>query len=68
MRGAVVLSLVVNSDGRAEQIRVVRSDEFELGECAMRALAQWEFQPGILAGKPLPVNASVEMELEATGK
>lgn len=68
MRGTVVLSLVVNPEGRAEQIRVIRSDEFELGECAMRALARWEIQPGILAGKPVPVNASVEMHLDATQK
>jgi TonB family protein len=68
MRGTVILSLVVNAMGRAEQISVIRSEEFELGECAMRALALWEFVPGKKGNKPFPVKATVEMDLDATRK
>ena len=63
-----MLSLVVNVKGRAEQIRVIRSDLFELEDCAMRSLALWEFVPGRRDNKPVPVQASVEMDLDVRGK
>jgi TonB family protein len=68
LRGKVVLSLVVNSKGRAERIKVFRSDAPELDDCAMRSLALWEFVPGKKCNQPVAVSATVEMDLDARRK
>lgn len=68
LRGKVVLWLVVNSRGRAERIKVFRSDAPELDDCAMRSLALWEFVPGQKCNQPVAVSATVEMDLDARRK
>jgi TonB family protein len=56
VQGSVVLELVVRSDGRPANIRVVRSlDPSGLDEQAVIAANQWLFEPGRLAGKPVDV-------------
>jgi len=66
LKGKVVMSLVVNASGRAEEIRVISSEYAELEECAMKALEQWEFQPAIVHGEAVAAEARVEMLLDAT--
>jgi len=59
--GAVVLSIVVDTDGRARNIRVVRSVGMGLDEKAVEAVGQWRFRPGTNKGVPVKVRAQVEV-------
>jgi TonB family protein len=63
IQGAVWLELVVTRDGRADQIRVVRSlDPGGLDDKAVNAARQWRFEPGRLAGVPVDVLVTVVMD------
>ena len=63
IQGTVVLELVVRSDGRPSDIRIVRSlDPGGLDEQAIIAASQWRFEPGRLAGKPVNVLVTVMLD------
>ena len=62
-QGTVVLEVIVASDGRTSQIRVVRSlDRGGLDDEAVAAVAQWQFEPGRLAGAPVDVLVTVMVD------
>jgi len=61
LQGTVVLSLIVDTDGRAKEITVVRSLGGGLDEQAMKAARKWKFTPGMKEGQPVPVKLNVEM-------
>jgi protein TonB len=61
--GAVMLSVVVNTDGRAGNITVVRSLGMGLDEKAVEAVQQWRFRPGMNQGIPVRVRAQIEVNL-----
>jgi TonB family protein len=61
-QGIVVLEVIVTRDGCASQIRVVRSlDRGGLDEEAVSAVAQWQFEPGRLAGTAVDVLVTIEL-------
>jgi len=60
-QGTVMLAIVVDTDGKAKDIRVVRSLGMGLDEKAIEAVAKWRFKPGYKDGKPVPVKANVEV-------
>ena len=60
-QGIVVLSIEVDIDGRAREIRVVRSLGLGLDEKAVEAVAQWRFQPGSVDGRPILSTAIIEV-------
>lgn len=62
IQGTVVMEAVVTSDGCASQIRVVRSLDPGLDEQAIRAVAQWRFEPGRLAGTPVDVLVTIMLD------
>jgi TonB family protein len=59
--GTVLLFIVVEPDGHASNMRVVRSLEPSLDQKAMEAVARWRFQPGAKDGMPVPVQATIEV-------
>lgn len=59
VQGTVVLDVVVTQEGRPSQIRVVRSLDEELDQQAITAAAQWRFEPGRLAGRPVDVLVTI---------
>jgi TonB family protein len=59
--GSVMLSIVVGTDGRAEDIRVVKSLGADFDANAISALEQWIFRPGMNRGVPVNVRAQVEI-------
>jgi TonB family protein len=59
--GTVLLELVVDTNGRPQDIRVVRSLGLGLDEKAMEAVKKWQFQPGMQDGKPVNVKARIEL-------
>ena len=63
IQGTVVLEAVVRGDGCTSQIRVVKSlDPGGLDEEAVRAVEQWRFAPGRLAGVPVDVLVTIMLD------
>jgi len=60
--GKVVLSLIVDTAGRARNLRVVSPLGYGLDEKAIQAVQQWRFQPGMKDGKPVNVQLNIEVE------
>ncbi len=61
VQGTAVLEIEVWPDGKAHNIRVVRSLGSGLDEEAVKAVEQWGFEPGLKDGEPVRVAATVEM-------
>lgn len=63
IQGTVGLDIVVLKDGRVGEVTVTRSLDsvHGLDEQAVKAVKQWEFEPGKKAGKPVPVRVDIEM-------
>ena len=59
--GTMTLSVVVDTDGKAENVQVVRSLGMGLDEKAIEAVRQWVFRPGTYQGAPVPVRAMLEV-------
>lgn len=59
--GVVVLAVEVWPDGRAHNVRVIRSLGLGLDEKAIQAVQQWEFVPGRKDGAPVKVSAQIEV-------
>jgi len=62
VQGRVVLELVVNRAGRAENVRVVMTLDPGLDEQAIAAARQWRFEPGRLAGVPVDVVVTLALD------
>jgi TonB family protein len=56
--GLVVLEVIIGTDGKVRDGRVMRSVAF-LDEAAIEAVRQWEYTPTELDGKPVPVVMTV---------
>ena len=59
LHGKCVLWLVVNSEGKPEDVRVSRSLGMGLDEKSVEALRHWTFEPARKDGKPVAVQISV---------
>ena len=59
--GTVVIQLIVDSSGRARDIKVVRSLGLGLDEKAIEAVNKWKFRPGMRNGQPVAVQATIEV-------
>jgi len=60
-QGVVLLAIEVSPDGKAQNIRVVRSLGLGLDEKAVEAVKQWKFKPGYRNGQPVTVAATIEV-------
>jgi TonB family protein len=60
-QGTVMLSVVVDTDGRPRQVRVQRSLGMGLDEKALAAVRGWRFAPGRKDGVPVPVQVNIEV-------
>jgi TonB family protein len=61
IQGTVLLSIVVDTDGNATDIQLVRGIGYGLDEEAVKAINVWKFSPGLKGGVPVPVNAKIEV-------
>ena len=59
-QGTCVLSLIVGTNGRPRDIRLVRRLGMQLDEKAIEALREWTFEPAQKGGKPVEVAIEVE--------
>jgi periplasmic protein TonB len=60
-QGTVRLALVVDEHGSPAQIRIITPLGLGLDEKAIEAVQKWKFKPGMKDGKPVAVQASVEV-------
>jgi TonB family protein len=60
-QGTVTVSLVVNTAGRPEKITVTKALGLGLDQKAVEAVQKWRFKPGQKNGKPVPVQATLEI-------
>lgn len=61
LQGSVLVSLVVDERGNVRDVRVVRPLGMGLDQKAVEAIGKWRFRPGIKDGKPVAVQATVEV-------
>jgi TonB family protein len=59
--GSVLLKLVVDENGNAQDIQVARSLDQGLDRNAIAAVRQWVFAPATENGKPVAVAANIEV-------
>lgn len=62
--GVVTLSIVVNANGSASNVKVVRALGMGLDEKAVEAVKQYRFKPAMKDGKPVPVAMYVEVDFQ----
>jgi protein TonB len=62
--GNVLVELVVDPQGRPQNVRVVRGVGMGLDEKAIEAVKQYKFQPAMEAGKPVAVRLDVDVEFQ----
>jgi len=60
-QGAVLLSLVVDENGKPTDIKVIRPLGLGLDEKAIEAVSHWTFKPGTRNGMPVKVQAQIEV-------
>lgn len=60
-QGTVLLSIIVDENGKTRDVRVVRPLGLGLDEKAIEAVLKWKFRPGYKDGKPVAVMANVEI-------
>jgi TonB family protein len=66
--GTVMLYVEVTPDGKASNIRVVNPLPNGLNEKAIEAVRQWEFRPGMKDGRPVTVQANIELSFKTLHK
>jgi TonB family protein len=60
-QGTVVLWLIVDQNGRPQQLKVARSLGMGLDQKAIEAVRQWKFEPAMKDGRPVAVQINVEV-------
>jgi TonB family protein len=60
-QGTVMLYVQIDPSGRATNIKVVKSLGLGLDEKAVEAVQKWKFSPGKKDGKPVTVEATIEV-------
>jgi TonB family protein len=61
VQGTVVLYAVIRADGTVSNVRVLSSVHEQLDQNAMLALSRWHFAPGMKNGKPVDLEAVVQI-------
>jgi TonB family protein len=59
--GTVMLAVVVDVEGKARDIHVVKSLGMGLDEKAIEAVEKWKFKPGMKGGQAVNVRATIEV-------
>jgi len=55
LQGTVIVSAVIDEEGRVRDVRLLKNLGMGLDAAAMDAVAQWRFTPATLNGRPLKV-------------
>jgi protein TonB len=63
-QGVVVLTIEVDSSGNVRNVRVRQSLGLGLDEKAMDAVSHWRFRPGVLNGKAVATEATIQVNFQ----
>jgi bla regulator protein blaR1 len=63
-QGVCVLSLIVDAKGKPQRVQVVRHLGMGLDQKAVEAVKQYQFEPAMLSGKPVPVKVNIEVNFK----
>ena len=66
-QGTAMLYVQIDPSGGATHIRVIKSLGLGLDRKAVEAVAKWKFQPGYKEGKPVTVEATIEVNFRLLG-
>jgi TonB family protein len=66
--GSCQLQMIVGTDGKTHDIKVVRSVGHGLDEKAIEAVKQWKFTPAMKSGKPVAVQINVTVSFRLYGQ
>jgi periplasmic protein TonB len=61
LQGTVLLRIVVDEHGRAEDVVITQGLGLGLDERAVEAVKQWKFKPGMRGSKPVPTVALIQV-------
>ncbi|HEV2350932.1 MAG TPA: energy transducer TonB [Terriglobia bacterium] len=59
--GSLTLSLVVNAQGRSEDISILEPSGMGLDDNAVAKVQTWKFKPGLRNGVPVPVRVKLDV-------
>jgi TonB family protein len=68
IEGTVILEATIDIQGKVIKVRVLKGDNDLLNKAAIEALRQWEYEPFIVDGKPMPFNITVTMRFALDDK
>ena len=63
--GRVVVSMVIDTNGRVVETRIEESSHRGFEFAALRAVQQWQFEPGRKGGRPVNTRVSQVLEFKA---
>jgi TonB family protein len=63
VEGVVLMQASVNDKGRVEKIKLVSGPSL-LGKAAMDAVKQWQYEPALLNGKPVPTETEITLKFK----
>ncbi len=67
-QGTVKLAVVVDAEGKPRDIRVIQPLGLGLDRKAIDAVSKWRFSPGRKDGRPVPVQARIEVNFRLLNK
>jgi protein TonB len=62
--GVVLVNLIVDPQGRPQNVHILRGVGMGLDDKALAAVKQYRFKPAIENGKPVPVELNVEVNFQ----
>jgi TonB family protein len=60
-QGTVTLFVVVDEKGNPRDLKIIRPLGLGLDQKAIEAVEKWKFRPGMKDGRPVPVQATIEV-------
>jgi len=60
--GRVTVNLIVDAEGRPQNVHVIRGVGMGLDQKALEAVRQYRFKPALENGRPVPVQVNVEVQ------
>lgn len=67
IQGSVVVSFVIDTEGRVQDPRAVQSTHHDFEEAAIAAIKEWQFEPGRKGGRAVNTRVSQQLRFEPKG-
>jgi TonB family protein len=68
VHGEIKISVTVDRQGLPTNIKIVKALDPVVDKKVLEAVEKWKFQPGMKDGKPVIVQANIDMEFDLTSK